>query len=143
MGPMVASLDVPVTTSIGPRRGRSMCAAITAASAWFGAVGLVVGWIGFPDRIVRRLPFDSPALAGVALAAVVAAPSTVLAVEAQRGGRRTDLATLTVGALLVGWIVVQVIVIRTFSWFQPTFLLIGAAFAWVGRGAVLRRRHRP
>src|SRR5664280_670627 len=36
------------------------------------------------------------------------------------------------GSLLVGWIVVQVTVIRSFSWLQPTFFVTGTAIAVAG-----------
>jgi dienelactone hydrolase len=35
---------------------------------------------------------------------------------------------LVVGLMLIGWIVVQVAVIRAYSWFQPAYLAVGAAF---------------
>jgi hypothetical protein len=37
------------------------------------------------------------------------------------------------GLLLVAWIVVQLLIIRTLSLFHPAYLAIGLAFAWAGR----------
>jgi hypothetical protein len=42
-------------------------------------------------------------------------------------------ADVTAGLLLVTWIVVQLLIIRTLSFFHPTYLAIGLAFVWVGR----------
>ena len=42
--------------------------------------------------------------------------------------------------LLVAWIVVQLLVIRTLSFFHPTYLAIGLSFVWVGRRMERRER---
>ena len=103
-------------------------AAFNAFGAWVGAVGLVTGGMDFGESINDRLPFDSPVLAGLALGIIVGIPLTVLAWWAITGGPRTDDLALAVGLTLIVWILVQVAVIRAFSFFQPTYLAVGAAF---------------
>lgn len=108
------------------RAGLAGLAAVNAVAAWAGAVGLLVGWIDFGARLDRRLPFDSLVLAGVALAVGVAVPLTALARAAWTRSARTDDLALLTGLLLIGWIVLQVLVLQSFSLFQPIYLAIGA-----------------
>jgi hypothetical protein len=115
-----------------PRRRLCVAAGVTAASAYGGAIGLLVGGVDFGDTINHRLPFDSRPLAGLALAAIVGAPFTALAVLAGRDDPRTDCAAIVAGTTLIGWIVVQVVVIRSLSALQPICVIVGAAFLWVG-----------
>jgi dienelactone hydrolase len=103
-------------------------AAFNAFGAWAGAFGLVTGGTDFGDSINDRLPFDSLVLAGLALGIIVGFPLTVLAWSAWTGGPRTDDMALAVGLILIVWIVVQVVVIRAFSLFQPAYLAVGAFF---------------
>ena len=56
---------------------------------------------------------------------------------------RTPRATMAAGLLLVAWIVVQLLVIRTLSFFHPAYLAIGLSFAWVGRRMERRERQGP
>ncbi|MCB1003663.1 MAG: hypothetical protein KDB35_05700 [Acidimicrobiales bacterium] len=114
-------------------------AAVNALSAWFGVVGLISGALSFGEELNQRLPFDSLVLAGLALAAIVAIPSTVLAVLAWRGDPRTPAATMAVGVLLIGWIVVQLLFLQSFSFFHPLYAAIGLAFLVAGRR--LARNH--
>ena len=64
----------------------------------------------------------------MALATIVAIPLTVLAWSAWTGAARTDETALVVGLVLIGWIVVQLAVLRAFSLFQPAYLCVGAYF---------------
>ena len=115
------------------RRGLAVFAAVNAFSAWGGALALIVGLIDFGDRLNRRLPFGSLILAGVALAAIVAVPLSVWAWLAWRGDRRAGRASVLTGALLVGWIAVQLVVLREFSGFQPAYAAIGCVLVVIGR----------
>ena len=114
------------------RRGFAAFAVVDAASAWFGAIGLVTGWLSLGPRIEARLPLASPVLAGLALAAIVAAPCSVLAVLAWRGDARTARATIAVGVATIAWIVVQILVIRAFSVFQPLYGVVGVGLVASG-----------
>jgi membrane protein DedA with SNARE-associated domain len=108
-------------------------AAVNAFGAWAGAFGLITGGTDFGDAINDRLPWDSLVLAGLALAVIVAVPLTLLAWSAWTGGSRTDDLSLVVGLVLIGWILGQIVVIRSFSWFQPAYLVIGAIFVLASR----------
>ncbi len=105
-----------------------MFAGLNAIAAWVGAIGLVTGDIDFGTTLDDRLPFDSLVLAGSALAVIVAIPLTMLAWSAWIGDHRTDDLSLVVGVALIGWIVVQLVILQAFSLFQAVYLSVGAVF---------------
>lgn len=109
-------------------------AGINALAAWFGAMGLISGFLALPPELADRLPFGSPVLGGLALAAIVAVPLTLLAWCAATGdGRTAQVAELT-GGLLVAWILVQVVILRSFSAFQPVYVVFGVVLVvWAHR----------
>ena len=116
--------------------------ALIAASAWFGAVGLAFDLLGFPQRLTERLPFHRATVGGAALAVVIAIPYSVLTVLAWRGDRRTLRASFTCGILMIGWITVEMLIVREFSFLQPVLLVAGTAFAVAGSEATRRPRRR-
>lgn len=103
-----------------------------AVAAAAGAVGLVGGGIDFGEPIHSRLPLGSYPLAGVALALLVAVPMGAAAVAAWRRDREAAKWAIVAGAVLVGWIAVEVAFIRTYSWMQPVCLAWGAAVLATG-----------
>ena len=112
---------------------------LMAVTAGAGAVGLIGGGLDHGATVTGRLPADSSQLAGVALAVVVGLPMTAAAVAGVRRSPAAADLTVLAGTALVGWITVQVAVIRTFSWLQPACLLYGSVVAVLG---VLARRAR-
>lgn len=115
-----------------PRRGLALGAAITALSAVAGSIGLVTGGLD-PDLVVTsRLPWQSPVLGGIALIGAVALPFAALAAVAWDGRASTGRLATAAGWCLVAWIVIQVAIIRTFSFFQPMYLAVGLAFVVTG-----------
>ncbi len=117
------------------RAGLAGFAAVIALSAWGGALGLSIGFLSLPATLNERLPFASPVFGGLALALVVALPATCLAWLAWHDDPRTGNAARSVGGLLVGWILVELAFIRDFSFFHPTYLVIGLVLLWIGRRA--------
>jgi hypothetical protein len=112
-------------------------AALIAASAYFGAIGMISGLLAVPDSLAGRLPFDSPVFGGIALALVVALPCTALADLAWRQHPRTfDAATLA-GLALIGWIVIEVGIVHQFSMLQVAFATAGLGLVLVGNHRVL------
>ncbi len=111
-------------------------------AAWAGALALLTGAADLGDTVDERLPVDSPVLAGLSLAVIVAVPLTLLAWSAWVGGPRTADLALAAGMLLMGWIVVQIVVIRQFSLFQPLYLAVGAGFVAASRRRALTRVQR-
>ncbi len=136
--------DVSAPSQTHPMRrpGLAAFAAVNAVAAWAGAVGLATAGIDFGDATNDRLPFGSVLLAGIALAVIVAVPLTVLAWSAWTGGARTDDLALLAGVLIIGWIVVQIVVLWAFSLFQPAYLCIGAYFVVASHRIHLGQRRR-
>jgi hypothetical protein len=112
-------------------------AALVAASAYGGAVGLSTGSLGLEGTVNERLPFHSPVVGGLLLGLIVAVPFTAFAIAAWR--RSADVGTWAFGAgvVLVGWIVMEVAVIRELSVFHPIFAAVGVLFMLAGRRAVM------
>lgn len=130
------------------RPGLAALAGVVAASAYYGGVGLITGYLTLGDVVTARLPFASPVLGGLALLAVVAVPATDVAWLAARGDHGTGGAAMLAGILLLGWIVVELAFIRQVSFFHPTFLVVGGLFIWLGirargRDQTARTRGRP
>ena len=136
---MTATAAQPLSDDVEPgrrRTGLAILAALIAFSAAAGALGLVTGALSVGARLEERLPFGSPAFGGIALGVVVALPSTWLAWLAWRGDRRTDMAALLAGTLLVGWILVELAFIRELSFFHPLYVAIGLVLMVIGRRGV-------
>jgi 4-amino-4-deoxy-L-arabinose transferase-like glycosyltransferase len=76
---------------------------------------------------------------GIALACVVAIPATLATVLVWRQHRRAREALAVTGLLLVGWILVEVLVVRVFSPLQPVCLVAGAGLILLGDRQFLRR----
>jgi hypothetical protein len=122
-----------ITTSHAQRhREIALLAGLMAVAAYAGVVGLMTGVLDMGTLLNGRLPFGSPVLGGLALLVIVALPMTVAAVAAWRGLPWAEAAVVTAGLALVGWIVVEVAFIRTFSWMQPVCAAYGALLAGLG-----------
>jgi hypothetical protein len=125
---------VGTSSRLGHRRvGTAIFAALIAFSAYAGAVGLITGGLTLTADLNERLPLGSPLVGGVALALIVALPTTWVSWLAWHDDARADAAALVAGILLVGWILVELAFIRKFSFFHPTYLVVGAVLIWIGR----------
>jgi len=123
----------PVARSTGTtHRWVAVASIAVAVPALAGAIGLATGSLDMGETITERFPGHSAVLAGAALFTLVATPFAALAVLAWRGSRWTPSATVAVGLVLVAWIAVQLLFIRTLSFFQPAYAVIGLSFVWVG-----------
>jgi len=140
---MIAAMEAPAPSrasrGVGGRPTLALAEALIATSALGGAVGLASRRLDLGVKVENRLPLGSPLLAAAALTAVVAAPMAGAAVCEWRARPEAETASAAAGIALAGWIGVEVLVIRTFSWLQPVFALAGVAVAVAG----LRRRRVP
>ncbi|GAA3463770.1 putative membrane protein YfcA [Saccharothrix longispora] len=112
----------------------------TAAVAGFVALNAVIGGIGFLGGgidmgpvITSRFPWHSPVVAGSALLVAVAAPMISVVFLALRRDRRWSGAAMAAGLALICWIVLQLLVIRTYSWLQPASVAAGLVVFAGGR----------
>jgi hypothetical protein len=117
----------------------TIVSSITAFAAWAGSLALAAGIIDFGVEINRRLPFHSPVFAAFALAIVVALPMTLAALLCARRSPKWKATSIVAGAMLIGWIAVQLAIIQEFSWLQPVMAAAGVA---VLTGALFSRADR-
>lgn len=124
----------PVTARL--RRATAFLAGGMAVGGAAGSVGLIGGGIDFGDltaQIMDRVPWHSGVLAGSALLATVALPMTAAMVSALRRSPRQGLIAVAAGMSLLGWIVLEVAIVQTYSWMQPfcgTYGAVVAALGW-------------
>jgi hypothetical protein len=116
---------------------------LLATTAFAGAVALGTGTMDLGGPVTERLPFQSTVFGGVALALVVGVPMAAAAVRAAMGRPHAAELAMLAGVLLVGWIGVQLMVIRTFSWLQPAMVAAGLAVFAAGWWPHNRSTPRP
>ena len=114
-------------------------AELNVLAALAGAWGLASGLLTLGATAESRLPGDSIPLAAVALTAAVAVPNAVVAVLAYRGDPRTGVVAEAAGAILVGWILVELAFIREPSFFHPLYVAIGLLMVRLGRSRTMSR----
>jgi len=107
--------------------GLALGTGLLAVSALAGGAALAAGVMDMGPAVIARFPFHSPLFGGLALAVVVGLPMAAVAYLAAVGHALAASSAMAAGVLLVGWIGVQVLVIRTFSWLQPAMALAGTA----------------
>ena len=98
---------------------------LVAANAVYGGIGLVLDGLGMPLEWLERLPVDTWTWPGVALLATVALPQLVAAWFVVRRDPRAGVVGLVVGAALVLWIVVQVLLLQRYFFLQPVIAGLG------------------
>ncbi|RDI55249.1 hypothetical protein [Nocardia mexicana] len=103
----------------------ALLSGFVAIWALAGAAGLISGAIDLGATVEERIPFDSPVFAAVALALMVGIPMTFTTVLVARTDPRAPAVAMIAGALLVGWIIVQIYTIEVFSWLQPVCVMAG------------------
>lgn len=118
---------------IPPRQyGVVAFAGYVSLSAYFGAIGLISGLLPIDAAMSANLPLHSPVFAGLALAVIVGLPSSVVVWLAGRGHPGTAAAATVAGVLLVGWIAVEIVIVREFSVLQVLYTAAGIALIAVG-----------
>ncbi|MGW5922206.1 hypothetical protein ACWFPY_24715 [Nocardia fluminea] len=117
---------------LDPRRS-TLCliAGLAATWAFAGALGLITGVLTLSPEAEARLPWQSPVLAGIALALIVGLPMTVVALTAQDDPRTTQT-TMVAACALIGWILLQLLVLRELSWLQPVCVILAVVIAALG-----------
>ena len=125
----------------GPRLALVALELFTALGALYGGGMLVADptgkRIGFTLQMLERTPFRSYLVPGIVLLAVNGLGMLAVALGVLWRWRHAITASIGVGALLVGWIAVQLLMIGYVSALQPLMLATGALIAGT---AVLARR---
>jgi hypothetical protein len=97
---------------------------VLGLAAVYGSVGLLTGTIGMSDTWLSGTPFRTWAVPGLALLLVVAVPTLTAAVLETRRRPRAQLVSATAGLLQVGWIAVELLVMRRYDPLQPVVLAL-------------------
>jgi hypothetical protein len=125
-------------------------AVLIGAASVFGGIRLIHDGLGMPADYLTATPFSSWVLPGLALLIGVAVPQFAAAILIAAGHRWALLASYTAGALLVAWILVQLLVMQRYFFLQPVIAALGVAElalvrAWQQAGPAGRalRQRRP
>lgn len=94
-------------------------------AAVYGGIGLIRDTLGMGQDWLDTTPFDSWVWPGVALLTTVALPQFVLLLLSLTGSRWAIPAGYLMGAGLIGWIVVQVLVMQRYFVLQPVVVSFG------------------
>jgi hypothetical protein len=103
-----------------------------AANALGGSIFGLAGARGVPREWLEGSPFESYVVPSLILLVAVAGGMTVAASALIVRHRRAAEISIGAGLVLLGWIVVQVLIIP-FSWLQPAFFaggLVVVALGW-------------
>jgi hypothetical protein len=123
-----------------------------AASAFLGAVGLVVGFMAIPVSILSGTPFADFTVPALLLGFVVGGSALVAGIVTALGLRPWDaLTSAAAGCITVGWLTIEIGMIGLGSWAQVVWFLVGvvmivlAVLLWLAEthAAPMRRSHQP
>lgn len=142
--PLKPFVAVPPSMSTWHRVVLGLCL-FTGVTAVLGGFGLATAPRGSPSvpplELLERTPFTSYLVPGLVLLLVVGGVNLVAALMEARRLRHSEVAVGIAGALIIGWIAVQVAMIRTLSWLQFLYLFVGLATLG-GALWLWRNRHR-
>lgn len=142
--PVRPRVPVPPGMSTLHRLVLGLCA-FTGLTAVGGGIGLLVAPKGSPLvpplSLLEHTPFDTYLIPALVLLLVVGVGNLVAAALELRRLRGSELAVLLAGAALTGWIVTQLVMVRTLSWLQFLYFLAGIVTVSAGI-SLWRNRHR-
>jgi len=113
-----------------------------AINAFGGAYYGLTGAKGVPREWLEGSPFSDYAIPSLVLGAVVGGSLLLAAVAVFGRWRKARLLATGAGAILLGWIAVQVAIIGYVSWMQPVTAACGVAILF-GTRLVERNRGGP
>jgi len=106
--------------------------AFVALTAIGGGIAMATGLDPLPNEWLSGTPFEDFLLPGVLLAVVVGGSAAVATYGMVASPGAGALVSVVAGALLMGWIVVEVLLLN-----QPSWTWIEAFYAGVGLGMVV------
>lgn len=98
-----------------------------ATSAVGGGIGLMTGALPVPASLLRNTPFATYLIPGLFLATVIGGSALFGAVALIAHAERSLVIAATAGAIMVGWIAGETVLVEGFSWLQALYLLTGLA----------------
>jgi hypothetical protein len=108
--------------------------AFVAVTAVVGGLALVTGLEGdrFLLSLLKRTPFSSYVLPGLLLIIVVGCSAALAVVALLRDRDSGAFASIVAGALLMGWIIGEALLLRQPSWFEAFSFALGLMMAALG-----------
>lgn len=97
-----------------------------ALSAIGGGIALIAGGLGVPTTLLRHTPFDTFVVPGIFLATVIGGSATIGATALLAHWQRALVTSAAAGAIMVGWILGETLLVEGFSWLQGLSLLTGS-----------------
>lgn len=112
--------------------GLELFVALSAVAGGFGLMSSRRGdRLGMSPDILAGTPFPDFFIPGLLLFAIVGLGSAAAFVAVAAGSRWAPHISLAVGAVLAGWILVQVALVGYLSPLQPLYLAVGLTIAWL------------
>ena len=97
-----------------------------AVSAVGGGIALAADLLGVPTVLLRHTPFDSFIVPGIFLAVIIGGSATVGAAALLAHRPRALVTSAAAGAVMVGWILGETLLVEGFSWLQGLYLATGS-----------------
>lgn len=119
-----------------PRRSLGILQIFIAVGAIGGGWGLISAPdgsnLGMPLSMLETTPFPDFLIPGWILLTVVGLGTLAAGILTLSRLWRYPEAAVIMGCVLMGWIIIQVALIRAVHWLHPTYLILGALEAWLG-----------
>jgi hypothetical protein len=106
-----------------------------AISAISGGAMVVTGWpYQFPSTWLEGTPFPDYTAPGLILGFVVGGSALLATVAMLRNPKVGGFVSVVAGAIMMGWIVGEMLILRTggFTWLWPLYFAVGLAMALLG-----------
>ena len=123
-------------------------AGFTAITAVIGGLSVIVtNGLGMPVSWLRTTPFQDYTIPGVILLVIVGGSALIAALSLQFHHAWQYLIAFASGAILVGWILGEALLIQQTSWLQALYLVVGLLEMGIAMLATLQesresRRHQ-
>ena len=110
------------------RIGLIVIASFAAISAIGGGMGVMLtNGLGMPLGWLRFTPFASYLLPGLILTVVVGGSALAAAILLVMHHAWGNIVALGAGAIMTGWIIAEVFLIRQVAWLQLVYFIVGLA----------------
>lgn len=119
-----------------PRRSLGILQLFIAIGAIGGGFGLITAPdgsnLGVPLDMLQHSPFPDFLIPGWILLVVLGLGTLAAGLLTLRRLWHYPEVALVMGCILMGWIIIQVFLVRGIHWLHPTYLLLGVLEAWLG-----------
>ncbi len=116
--------------------------AFVVANAYGGAAYGLAGAEGVPLEWLERTPFSDSTVPSAILGTAVGGSMTTAAIAVAQGSPHAGELSVAAGAVLVGWIGVQLAIWEGRSWMQTASLAAGLLTVALGRSLATTTRSR-